>query len=176
MPCLNATMPSLHGLYKDDMERLSRNYGFSLVELVVIILILGIISTTLYFKWSDSPFNLYSQAAMLANDIRYTQNLSISKNQRFRLVKTSTNTYQIQNSAGTPIIKPMDKSATVTLSSGVTFGTLTGITSKIIFNAQGIPYSDNPETPLTQTAVISLTSGGTTTTVAIYPETGRVTP
>lgn len=159
------------------MERLNKNWGFSLLELIVVLLILGILATTTYFKWSKSPFDLYSQVAMLANDVRYAQNLSMSRNERFCLAITSTNTYQIQNSSGNPVANA-NNNTTATLMSGVTFGTPTNIISKITFNTTGIPYTDtaSPVIPLTANAIIPLTANGQTTNVTIDPTTGRVTP
>lgn len=157
------------------MERLLKARGFTLIELVIVIIILAVLAVVTYFKWSSTSLNLPSQAALLATDIRYTQNLSMTQHQRFRLAITSSTTYQIQNGSGVAVTIPT-RGTTTTLASGITFGARTTITNKIIFNAEGIPYDDSPEVPITANAVIPLVSGSETINVTIYPETGRVTP
>lgn len=158
------------------MERLNKSYGFSLIEMIVVILIMVILAITAYFKWSQYAIALSAQTIQLADDVRYTQNLAMSQNQRFRLAITSSTTYQIQNGSGTAVAKPLCSSTTINLTNGVIFGTTTGITSKITFNNQGVPYADSSTTPLATTAIIPLTASGTTMNVTIDPTTGRVTP
>ena len=114
------------------------------------------------------------------NDIRYTQQLSMTRGERYRLVITpATNAYKILNSAGTAITMPTGN-ATVTLKSGITFGALTYLPNNlIVFDCQGIPYTNTVAshggTLLGNTATIPLTAGSLTKTVSISPETGRVT-
>lgn len=158
------------------MEKTIGCSGYTLIQLVIVIIILSILAITFIFKWSNTSFSLGAQAALLANDIRYTQSLAITQNQRFSLViNTSTKSYQIQNELNQPVTIST-RGNTIYLSNNISFGVITTITNKIIFNTKGIPYDDYPVTPLTQTATISLTSRGQTQTITIYPETGRVTP
>lgn len=151
--------------------------GFTLVELVMVILLLGILSAGTYFIWPRDNINLGAEAANLASHIRYAQILSMTKGQRYRFVKTSSTTYQIANSAGTAIQLPSGQT-TVTLQAGIAFGTLTQLPNDLIaFDGKGIPYIDtgSPGTALASTATIPLTaSGSTTLTIQIDPETGRV--
>lgn len=158
------------------MERLLKIKGFSLIELIVVFIIVVILATTVYLKWSSSSIRLNSQAALLADDIRYTQNLAMTQHQRFRLAITPPNTYQIQDESNNPI-SISTRGTTITLGASITFGNITGITSKIIFNSKGIPYNDaTPNIPITDNVVIRLTSEGETVAITIQPETGRVTP
>jgi len=158
------------------MERMSKIRGFSLIELIAVMLVLVIIAVTVYFKWSSISINPYAQAAQLANDIRYTQNLSMTKRQKFRLAITSATTYQIQDENNNPVTIS-SRGTTITLENTITFGTPTGIISKIIFNPKGTPYNDaQPSVPLTSNAIIPLVASNKTVDVTITPNTGRVTP
>ncbi|MBU0743803.1 MAG: type II secretion system GspH family protein [Gammaproteobacteria bacterium] len=157
------------------MERLLKNRGFTFIEVLIVIIIASVLAITAFFKWSGSSININSQVELLANDIRYAQNLAMAQHQKFRLAITSSNTYQIQDESDNPV--PIaTRGTTVTLGPGITFGSTSTITSKIIFDAKGVPYDDNPVIPLTSNAIMRLTGNGETIAVTIYPETGRVTP
>jgi type II secretory pathway pseudopilin PulG len=150
--------------------------GFTLIDLTITILIIGIIATLLSLNWPSFTVNLTAQAELLADDLRYTQSLSMARGERFRLVKLSSNTYQITNSTGTVVAMPYGKT-TATFGRGISFGAITNLPNNLIaFNSKGIPYIDtaSPGTLLSATATITLTGGGLNQIVAIYPNTGRV--
>ncbi|SRR5579883_91457 len=151
--------------------------GFTVVELIIVLVVISILAVGAFISWPGRGINVYGQATQLANDVRYTQVLSMTKGQRYRLVKTSSTTYQIQNSSGTAIIGAMG-STTVTLGTGISFGTLTNLPNSLIaFDGNGTPYVDtgSPGTALSSTATMPLTDGSNTNTVSITPQTGRVT-
>lgn len=150
--------------------------GFTLIELVIVLILLSILATATYIQWPATTINLGAQADQLAADIRYAQSLSMTKGERYRLVKTSSTAYQITNSAGTPILLARGNT-TMTLNSAITFGTLTNLPNNlIVFDGKGAPYvtTGSPGTALSSTATLPLVSGAETKTVAITPETGRV--
>lgn len=152
--------------------------GFTLIELVIVIVIAGILAGFAAPLWTGMQIPIGAQADQLVADILYTQNLAVSKNQRYYLIRTSTTTYQIRNSAGTPITYPGTGSTTITLQSGITFGTLVNLPNSLIaFDGRGIPYTTStiPGTALAAIAQIPLTSAGTPTkTIYISPRTGWV--
>lgn len=142
------------------MEML-RKSGFTLIELAVVIIV-AIVFLAIEIKWGTVT-NITAQAIQLADDIRYTQNLSMARNQRYKLV-TSSSGYVIQNdSSGVT-------EYSVALGSGITETSYT-----IIFTTEGIPL-DASSNPLTSTATITLNTSEQTSAVTITPVTGRVTP
>src|SRR3990167_3523359 len=148
--------------------------GFTLVELIALILIIGIVSVIALPKWTGTPINVNYEAARVLNDIRFAQGMSMTTGQRYRWVETSSTTYQVLNEAGTAVILPNGKT-TMTLTSGVTFGALTALPSSLIaFGSDGIPYTDTaiPGTALASSATIPLTGSGQTRTVTISAGTG----
>lgn len=150
--------------------------GFTLLEFVIVIVMIGIMSVFALFQWQGSTITLEAQAQQLAEDLRYTQSLSMTKGQRYRWVKTSANSYQILNSAGTPITFARGNT-TITFTGNIVFGTLTNLPSNLVaFDGKGAPYTDtgSPGTALASTATIPLTADSETKTVSISPETGRV--
>lgn len=155
----------------------SKTNGFTLVELLIVIAIISILTVTVLPKWQAGGINLGAQANQLASDIRYTQSLAMTSGQRYYLIKQSSNTYQILNASGSPITLAFG-GTTMTLNSGITFGTLTNLPNSLIaFDGKGTPYttSTSPGTILASTATMPLVSGSTTKTISITPETGRVT-
>jgi type II secretion system protein H len=150
--------------------------GFTLIELIVVILIMGILATAAYNQWPGSTVNVGAQAQQLANDIRYTQALAMTSGQRYNLIKQSSTTYQIRSNAGTAIILA-NGSTTMTLNTGITFGTLTNLPNNLVaFDGKGTPYTTatTPGTALVSAATIPVTSSGQTSTVTISPGTGSV--
>lgn len=146
--------------------------GFTLIELVIVIVILAILAVTVSMLFTNVP-NLYAQAAMVASDIRYAQSLSLTHGSRYTFVVLSSTSYTIQNSSGTAITMPSGSSA-ASLGSGISFGTRSGFASTITFDTRGTPYADSSSTPLSTTATIALVQGRNTATVTINPETGWI--
>jgi prepilin-type N-terminal cleavage/methylation domain-containing protein len=150
--------------------------GFSLFELVIVLVVISILWIFTYFSLQDITNNLEGQAQQIANDIRYAQSLSMTRGQRYRWVRASATTYQILNASGSPVTM-IKGNTTVTLNSAISFGTLTNLPSNLIaFDGLGTPYIDTalPGTALSSTANITLTAGGQTKTIIISPGTGRV--
>lgn len=149
--------------------------GFTLLELVIVIILLSILSATALITWPSMSINLGAQAQQLADDLRYTQSMAMNKGTRYYLIKLTSTSYQIRTLAGSAVTLPTG-GTTVTLGSGITFGTLTNLPNSLVtFDGKGAPYTDTgtPGTALASTATIPLTSGGVTRTVSIYPQTGR---
>jgi len=157
-----------------DIHRIRTQHGFTLIELIIVIIVISILAVYVFSSLPVPSLGLATAATQLSDDIRYTQSLSMTKNQHYRLVKLSASTYQILNAAGTPIM--LAQGTTATLASGVTFGAWTNLTNNLIaFDGRGIPYINAATTtPLASTATINLTATGGTITVLITPQTGRV--
>lgn len=142
----------------------------------MVIIIMAIIGVVIFFSWPGKTINLGAQAKQLSNDIRYAQSLAMTKGQRYRWVKLSSSTYQIQDNSGTAIMLALGNT-TMTLSSGITFGTLTNLPNNLVnFDGKGAPYTDtsSPGTALVSDANIPLTDGDSTKTVVVTAGTGRV--
>ena len=151
--------------------------GFTLIEVLMTIVIVSILAILPFFSMPATSINLDGQAQQLAHDIRYTQSLSMTKSQRYRLqLNTGTNSYQIVNGAGTAVLLASG-STTVTLNTGISFATLTNLPNNmIVFDGDGVPYTDTsiPGTALSANASITLQSSGSSKTVVITPLTGKV--
>lgn len=151
--------------------------GFTLFEVVMVVLIMSVLAVVTFVRWPGYSLNVGAQAQQLASDIRYTQALSMSTGQRYYLqITTGSRLYQIKNEAGTAITLPNGANS-VTLGTGISFGTLTNLPSSLIaFDGVGTPYvtTGSPGTALSATATIPLVSSSLTQTVSISAGTGRV--
>src|SRR4030065_668057 len=71
--------------------RVSREYGFTLIEMVVVLILIGILAVTFVERSSSKgALTFAAQAQQLASDIRYVQTLSMTRGERYCLNLTST--------------------------------------------------------------------------------------
>jgi prepilin-type N-terminal cleavage/methylation domain-containing protein len=149
--------------------------GFTLVEMVIVILLISILSVAVYTQLPVVALNIGATAQQLANDLRYAQALSTYTGQRYYLVGVSGNTYDI-TTAGGAAITMAGGGTIVTMPNGIQFGTATNIPGGMVgFNGRGAPIIDTSGTLLTGTGIITLTNGTQSMTISISPTTGRVT-
>lgn len=148
--------------------------GFTLIELTIVILLVGIISTMVYVRWPATGLGVEFNVRQVLYDIRYAQALSLTSGQRYRWVEISSTSYQITDESGTAVLLPSGAS-TVTLANNVTFGSFSNLPNNLIaFDSQGVPYIDSayPGTALSAIAAIPIVSGSVTRSVLITPQTG----
>ncbi|KTD53634.1 hypothetical protein Lsan_4044 [Legionella santicrucis] len=133
------------------MRRIS---GFTLIELIIIILIIGLI--VLFFGMKTPSMSLYSLSSIteqLRRDIRYTQVLATSLNTNYSII-LSTNGYTISPN-------PPNGAYSVSMPTGITLSPMS-----ITFNSMGAPASG---------ATITITASGVgTKTLTVSAETGFI--
>jgi len=136
--------------------------GFTLVELVVVILILGILAINVGSRFfTKSAFSDRKVADELIEAIRYTQHLAMSRggNESFQ-IEFSTTSYSVQDSSGIVVTNPnRTDEYDVTIPNDTS---LTASTSIISFNGLGQP------TPNADTTI----NVGSSFTITVEQETG----
>jgi type II secretory pathway pseudopilin PulG len=148
--------------------------GFTLIQLVIVIIIIGILSVLVTVSWPGTSPNVGPQAEQVAADLRYMQNLAITQHASYR-VNFSNGSYTFTQLDGTTAINhPATNSNTMTLTSGITLSTSNLPNNYIVFNAQGTPETDTSGTDLATTATVTLTNGDQTYQISIIPGTGTV--
>ena len=163
-------------IYSDQVNTtaplVSTQRGFTLVELVTVLIIVSLLAVTAISRWSATPFNLSAQAEQLLGDIRYVQTLSMTHGQRYR-INFAADRYWFSNLDGSILVPhPASNNTNTLMVNGVS---LSFTNSLLVFDGNGAPYSDAslPGTPLAANATVTLTSGADSRTLQISPETGR---
>lgn len=158
-------MASSHGI------RSGRHGGFTLMELVATLVLMGILAFSVVPRFLDKgSIDVSATAEQLAGDIRYTQSLAMTSGQRNR-INLAAASYQITTSAGAPVAHPATGSTAAISLGDVSLG---GYSGYIAFDGKGVPYTDVSGTLLGTPATITLSSGGNTRQVVVSPQTGRV--
>lgn len=166
------------------MENQLRSLGFTLVELIVVILVLGILAAVVIPRSGNDAMILSAQAEQFAADIRYVQSLAMTQGwsgipptaRRYRINFTAT-AYNFTDVGGVAVPHPSGTPGSIAFTSGVSISpfpvpTLSNVVS---FDGLGRPYTDaSAATLLASTATISLVRGGATRAVQIFPGTGMV--
>jgi MSHA pilin protein MshC len=127
--------------------------GFTMVELIMVVVLIGILAVSIVPKFMDtSAISLQGGAAMVAADIRYTQELAMSTHAPKTITFTTNDTFYTVNS------QTMNLPSRVSISSGATF----------TFNSLGEPTAGGGS------SVQITTVGGSTKTITVESYTGRV--
>jgi prepilin-type N-terminal cleavage/methylation domain-containing protein len=160
--------------------------GFTLIELFLVVVILGIISVTgaiAFFSFRGQHLN--AAAERVAADLRFARALSLSSNKWigvafFVAPVNSYFLYETDGTTDTPLSDPAGSGGNylVTLANHyenvVLFSVDIAAGTKVEFSPLGTPYQDKAGSPLATAAVITLANDNAQTTVRIEPETGRV--
>ena len=156
------------------METGRHTKGFTLIELVMVIVLLGTLAVLASMRTPGDGINVVARAEQLASDIRYTQSLAMSRGQRYRINFTASD-YQITDITGTsPQQSPGTGLNMTSLTPAVLSGYNPPLTNNYVaFDSLGVPYTA-PTVAQAALATLTLTSGGQTATVTVAPQTGRV--
>jgi len=157
--------------------------GFTLRELITVLVVLGIISAVALSRMDSGTLQLSTQAEQLAGDIRYVQALAMTQGQNFIISFPGANSYQFLNASGAPVVHPATgSSAAIVPGVGVTVAlqALAPAGNALGFDKYGVPFSVSTPTtfngPLTAQASIVLTKDAANRALKIDYQTGKVTP
>jgi prepilin-type N-terminal cleavage/methylation domain-containing protein len=146
----------------------ARHAGFTLLELVAVLLLLAILSTSLFLRWTPGSSTLNAQADQLAAALRHAQSLALAQGRSLTLDVQSATGYAITDGTA-PITDPQGLIQTYTLADGVT---LAG--NDLDFDSLGRPI-DAGNNLIAAPQTWTLTGAGATASVSVSPLTGFVT-
>lgn len=149
--------------------------GFSLMELVIVIIITAVIFSVALTKWPGQSISVDAQLQQLKVDIRYVQNLSMTSGTSFRINFYSQQYTLTQLDGVTTIPHPGTGSGTISLGTGMTLSVSGLPSSYLVFDRRGIPYINTTGTVLSSTATLTLSSTDSSKSITITPQTGKVT-
>lgn len=146
--------------------------GFTMIEVIAVLVILGIISAVAMAKVSSviAQSNLDSEADVIKGHLRYAQALSMNNTVNWGIT-FSSGSYTIFTNPSSTVELPGTGSATATFPSGMTISTGT-----VCFDSWGTPYTDTLATSL-QTGgpkSYTLSLGGNSVAILIWDDTGLV--
>lgn len=142
--------------------------GFTLLELVLVLLAIAILATLAVPRWSLSDSTLHAQAAQLARDIRHIQMLAMNQG-RTLTFQSLGGSYRCVDAGSSIITDPATQQPfSFTLKNAVTLsaGTLS-------FDSLGRPVNAGALLPAAST--FSMTANTQTANLSIAPITGFVT-
>lgn len=153
-----------------------RAAGFSLIELVVVMIIVAVLAAIALPRSNNDAVMLAAEAERLAVEIRYAQALAMTRGQPHWIAFSGGNGYQFFLSGAVAVPHPAGEASPVKMQSGTTFSLASLPNSLVTFNGLGTPYTDTPPaaTALAIDANITVTRGTTSRTVRVYSGTGFV--
>jgi prepilin-type N-terminal cleavage/methylation domain-containing protein len=150
------------------MVTLRNNSGFTLLELIMVIVILAIIGVTVLPKMSANSLNVPNAAEVIANDITYTQMNAMSNHARLYVnFANNATTYCYSWTANT--------NTCPAASFGTTLRNLGDINSNVkIGTGQSIAFNSLGEATNTTDVTITVTDGTMTKSIVVKAYTGKV--
>ncbi len=145
------------------MQSSKRQSGFTLVELIMVIIIMGALSAVAFSKFNRDFFDVAAASGELVQAIRYAQDKSMSHSGAINYQIDIDGTGYTVTQGGTAITHPLTGAASYTKTwSDITLDT----TTTIIFDAWGNPLGLGA--PLT----ITLSKGSDNDSVTVEDVTG----
>jgi MSHA pilin protein MshC len=151
--------------------------GFTMVELVIVMLIIGILSTVVALQFgAQGKHSVTVQADQFRRDLSHLQLIAISQSKRLKL-STASGGYTVAVctssacGATTALTDPATGAAfSVTLSDGVALAPVGSTLANLDFDSLGRPQSGGSLVTVTQTYRFSVT--GRLVDVSVLPITG----
>ncbi|MBU2547971.1 MAG: type II secretion system GspH family protein [Proteobacteria bacterium] len=146
--------------------------GFTLIEVVAVLIIMGIVTAVLVGRGSSMSTDLVVTTEALKAHLRYAQNRSMNSNSVWALEFTSTSSYRLVQGAAVRLL-PGENQNVVTTPSGITMG-WTG-TAVYAFDTLGRPCTDSAgATPAAVNRTVTLTTGSENRTITVTRNTGFI--
>ena len=157
--------------------RLGNRRGFTLIEIIAVLIILLIISAVVLSKGFDRSIDVYAAASVLKNHIRFAQASAMKFNEPWSVNATGANFAVRKNDTDlskTPVILPGEGEASVNLSVKYKVN----MTMTLYFDGKGRPYAHpfTATSDLTVLLPVSVTATGASSSVDIIitPDTGFI--
>jgi len=157
--------------------------GFTLIEILIVIVILAIAAMTVVPMMSSAAsMQIRSAANMIAADLEYAKSMAISRGQYFSVVFIDAKSYQIQDQNGSVIPHPVQKGSDYIIDFR-NDGRLNRVdivdadfdaANAITFDYLGSPYSGTETPSPLNSGVVKLQGGSITKTITVEPVTGYI--
>ncbi len=153
----------------DDMKA-QKHAGFTLIELIAMMLLMAIITTVVVSRWTLSDTEQIGQIAVIKSHLRYAQSKAMSSSSDWYIhFETTPAQYTLKEGVDSKYF-PGETDYNMALESGISPSE-----TYVLFDSLGRPYPNNTGTPGTQladaTTIISSSAGKN---IEIKPETGFI--
>jgi len=152
------------------------NHGFTLIEIVVVLVLISIIAATVFGRSiTIDQINFVGQAAKIASHVRYAKSMAMKRSETWGVFSSGNEYWMFQGNEGNLMNKqdlPGQESNTVSLSDlGLTMTTFI-----LFFDGTGKPYELNLSNPLISDLQINIQTQDLSQSKLFYitPETGLV--
>jgi MSHA pilin protein MshC len=162
-------------------DLLSRRSGFSVLELLVVLLLMSIIAATLIGRSiTTTGLDLNAQTDQLRNHLRYVQAMAMKQTDANWGIKIEAGQYWLfqgsnpeEKQARLPGVDYAAGSAKVAVASGLGLSTTLG-GGFVYFDHLGKPYHQDSTPALSSPKTVTVAGGGGNRTITIEPETGLI--
>jgi prepilin-type N-terminal cleavage/methylation domain-containing protein len=148
--------------------------GFSLLEVIVVLLIMGIISAVVVSRLIYDNIDLIAQTEVIKSHMRYAQSRAMNTNAVWYIRFAGESTYSLYKSGDeTPEYLPGEDDTTATLPSGITVNY--GASQFVSFDSWGKPCTDgNGQSPQAADRIITVACSGESGTIVVTQNTGFI--
>jgi len=148
--------------------RTFRQQGFTLIELVIVLMLLGIMSAIALPRWAPADTTVSAQANRLARDLRHVQSMAMQQGRTLTLDIQTAATYRAADSGSITVTDPATQQPfTIAMDNNVT---VSGIDTD--FDSLGRPVASS--TLLATPRIFTVTGNTTVATVTVSPVTGFI--
>jgi prepilin-type N-terminal cleavage/methylation domain-containing protein len=151
---------------------INRQRGFTMIEMVVVLIVLAIVATVILVGANPGNNALIAQTEVLKSHLRYAQIRAMNDTVPWGINIPNAGSYRLyRNNALATSLLPGETAQTHTLPAGVTI--TNGVGSTYNFNEWGTPI-DSGGTPAASSQTLSLIQGTETSNITITKNTGYV--
>jgi len=159
----------------DDMAS-PKNSGFTLIEFIAVLLIMGILSVVIVSRWTLSDNELIGQIEVIKSHLRYARSRAMSSSSNWYVhFETTPAQYTLYKAGdGSKYFPGETEDSSMDLKSGISLTAALTAAPFVIFDYLGRPYLSNSGTPGAQLAAAKTIITSSVGNVEIKPETGFI--
>ncbi len=152
---------------------IKNNSGFTIIEVVAVLIVMGIITAFAVGRVADNKPELIAQKEVLKVHLRYAQSRAMNSNDNYGIESDATgDTYWLFRNVGTNIVNfPGEQLGPINLSA---LGLSMNANIIVSFDSRGIPYTDNSGTIQAGDRTLTLSSGSDNESITITQNTGFI--